>query len=482
MQSCAGISSVSRKQQLLRQHRQRKRVTLLVVLVMLLASAWLAWWLPPVLGVLAWAAHEAWFSDHLFYTPGSDYDYRIDSDERLALRLDQGRLSVPSGCRIEAGDTVLLKVRLRASLLGRLLDPAVRIDGDQTDTQVFERSVNGVRYLNLTGQHAALAEGRLQLGGQHCRLDEQVELLVCRHPDYLAGPLLVIAPHADDAELAAFGAYAQAEQSWIVTLTAGEVEAEHYQAMGLDTVAAARLKGQLRSWDSIAVPMWAGVPSERCVQLGYFCMQLQAMQAEPLVAMGSREADMNDTRLFRRFNRIGLVSDTDGVPSWRNLVQDLCELIERIRPLTIVLPEPLLDPHPDHVCARDAVVEALALTRHQPRTLLHYANHLHDNDRWPMGDAGSGVALPPHFEAQVAMRPWVLGLSEEKQWHKAMSLGMMHDLQPSPPFKRRLRRLLQRILAGRRWPTTGENEFFRKAVRRHELFWVAANTAKREQE
>lgn len=53
-----------------------------------------------------------------------------------------------------------------------------------------------------------------------------------------------------------------------------------------------------------------------------------------------------------------------------------------------------------------------------------------------------------------------------------MSLAMMHDLQPPAPLKRRVRRLLQQYLAGRRWPLFGKNEFFRKAVRRHELFWV----------
>jgi hypothetical protein len=52
-----------------------------------------------------------------------------------------------------------------------------------------------------------------------------------------------------------------------------------------------------------------------------------------------------------------------------------------------------------------------------------------------------------------------------------MALGMMHDLQPPAPFKRRLRRSLQRLLAGRSGSPYGENEFFRKAVRRHELFW-----------
>jgi hypothetical protein len=53
-----------------------------------------------------------------------------------------------------------------------------------------------------------------------------------------------------------------------------------------------------------------------------------------------------------------------------------------------------------------------------------------------------------------------------------MSLGMMHDLQPRMPFKRRVRRLIQRVLAARAVSPWGENEFFRKAIRRHELFWV----------
>ena len=52
-----------------------------------------------------------------------------------------------------------------------------------------------------------------------------------------------------------------------------------------------------------------------------------------------------------------------------------------------------------------------------------------------------------------------------------MALAMQHDLQGPLPLKKRLRRLIQRLLVGRAWPVTGEDEFFRKAVRRHELFW-----------
>ena len=70
------------------------------------------------------------------------------------------------------------------------------------------------------------------------------------------------------------------------------------------------------------------------------------------------------------------------------------------------------------------------------------------------------------------MQPLCLSLSLEQQRDKAMALGMMHDLQPPAPFKRRLRRVIQRLLAGRTPSVYGENEFFRKAVRRQELFWL----------
>ncbi|PXB76984.1 PIG-L family deacetylase, partial [Pseudomonas aeruginosa] len=247
---------------------------------------------------------------------------------------------------------------------------------------------------------------------------------------------------------------------------------EHYRRMGLDGIAAARLKGRLRAWDSQAVPTWGGVPAERCVQLGYFCLQLPAMQANPGEVVPSREADLADIRPFRQFNRLRLASDADGLSTWNNLLSDLRELILLARPEVIVLPHPHFDPHPDHVRAQEAVREALQGLDWQPQALLHYANHLHDNDRWPMGDAHMGVSLPPLTEECSPLLPWTLALERTRQVDKAMALGMMHDLQPRPPFKRRLRRRLQGWLAGRRWPAYGEDEFMRKAVRRHELFWV----------
>lgn len=472
MQPCAGIPVVSRKQQLLKRHRRNKRLGLLASLVVLVALGVFAWWwLPLLLLPLLWAAHEAWFADHLFYAPGEDYAYRFgELSHQAPVVLRDGLLKADAA--LQGDETLVLEVRVKSGWLGRFLDPRVELHGAEFgDRQTFERGVDGLRFLNLTGLASALQAGTLRLRGRHCRLQGEPRLWITPRVELQRRRVMVIAPHADDAELAAYGLYSQADEAWVVTLTAGEIEAEHYQQMGLGKSEAARLKGRLRAWDSIAVPRWGGVPESRCVQLGYFCLQLPAMQAAPDQPAVSREADMADIRPFRQFNPFPLPADRDGAPTWHNLLADLRALLDMARPEVLVMPHPQLDPHPDHVCAQAAVLEALQGLAWQPQTLLCYANHLHDNDRWPMGDSGDGVALPPQLSAEQAWAPCALLLDVATQRDKAMALGMMHDLQPPAPFKRRLRRLLQRWLAGRRASPYGENEFFRKAVRRHELFW-----------
>ena len=461
---------MSRKQQLLKRHRRNKRISLVIGLLLLIASGVLvAWWLPLLLAVVGWIAHEAWFADHLFYAPKDDYQYRFAADTECPdVRLEGGRVLLQAPLSLAGDETLILALKVKSGVLGRFVDPFVQLADDR---QTFERGVNGLRYLNLTGCAEALSAGEVSLRGRFCRVVGQPQLWVLPQPDYSEQRVMVIAPHADDAELAAFDLYSQAKEAWIVTLTAGEIEAQHYQQMGLEPAQAARLKGRLRAWDSVAVPRWAGVPQAQCAQLGYFCLQLPAMQAAPEQPIPSREADLTDTRMFRQFNSLALPGDEDGAPTWNNLLADLRALILRAKPQVIVLPHPAIDPHPDHICAHSAVIEALQGLAWQPDTLLGYANHLHDNDRWPMGNSGDGIALPPVFDASLTLRPYSRVLSLERQRDKAMALGMMHDLQPRAALKRRVRRSIQRLLAGRKPSPYGENEFFRKAVRRHELFW-----------
>ena len=458
-----------RKQQLLKRHRRHKRLALLLALTGLVAvGVVLAWWLVPLLMLLGWIAHEAWFADHLFYAPDEDYQYAFpEGTPALPVQLRDGRLQVQG--ELADADTLILQLPLRSTWLGRWLDPYVLIGNDRQD---FERGVRGLRYLNLSGQQAALKSGQLQVHGRFCRLPSNATLHAFRHPDYRQQRVLIIAPHADDAELAAFGLYSQTAEVSIVTLTQGEIEADNYQALGLGRAAAAQLKGRLRAWDSLAIPLWGGVPQSRCVQLGYYCLQLPAMAAEPQQTFASRESGDSDIRLVRQHNPLVLPGDADGQPTWVNLCADLAAVLEHFHPEVVVTPHPELDPHSDHVAATRAVLEAIQAGSWQPQTLLLYANHLHDNDRWPMGPAGQGIALPPALRTLPADSLWSPCLSAQQQLDKAMALAMQHDLQGRQPVKKRLRRLFQYLLAGRRWPASGDNEFFRKAVRRHELFWV----------
>ena len=200
----------ARKQQLLKRHRRNKRIGLLVALLALLAIGLLVSpWLLPILLVALWVAHEAWFADHLFYSPGEDYRYRFaEGVESLPVRLADGRLRVDGELR--EGDTLVLGIGVRAGWLGRFLEPSVLLEGGaEADAQAFERGVNGLRYLNLTGLAGPLGEGRIRLRGRHCRLVGEPTLWRARHPDYRDRRVMVIAPHADDAELAAFGLYSQ---------------------------------------------------------------------------------------------------------------------------------------------------------------------------------------------------------------------------------------------------------------------------------
>ncbi|MFT0213874.1 PIG-L family deacetylase [Pseudomonas sp. F1_0610] len=460
------------KQQLLKRHRKQKRLILVAALLVILVSGFWHWWLIPCLLVVFWIVHEAWLSDHLFYLPNEDYRYQFPETAKcFTTQLVQGALLLTEDQQqqISSTDTLLLKIRLQTSWLGRLFDPSIVFADDQ---QTFERSAKGVRYLNLTGQHAALVADQLVFKTQFCRLEAQVELIAFAQPDFTRQSIMVLAPHADDAELAAYGVYSSSENKSVITITQGEIEAENYQVLGLTQDQAAKLKGRLRAWDSIMIPQWGGVKAENTVQLGYYCLQLNNMQSAPEQAFGSKASKDSDIRCVRNYNSIQLTSDATGTPSWQNLVQDLVEVLAHFKPDVVITPHPTLDPHADHVATTAALYQALETAEHKPENLLFYANHLHDNDRWPMGNAGDGVALPPAMRELEADSLWAFNLTKEQQLDKAMALAMQHDLQPAMPLKKRVRRYLQHYLLGRRWPATGENEFFRKAVRRHELFWV----------
>ena len=118
-----------RKQALLQQHRRHKRMVLIGALIVLaLLGVLLAWWLVPLLLLLGWVVHEAWFADHLFYRPADDYHYVFTDDAAVIPgRIDAGHVLLEGG--VGSAETLILQAHIKASWLGRWFDPYVLIGG-----------------------------------------------------------------------------------------------------------------------------------------------------------------------------------------------------------------------------------------------------------------------------------------------------------------------------------------------------------------
>ena len=310
---------------------KRAKLILILLLVMIISGvlvypSWL--WLGAVLVV--YVIHAVLWTDHFYYQPTDDYSWAMPSGSKLKAEFDGVHLNIPES--LLSGQTVLLKTKVSTKFSGSVFDPFVELLASEgSHKQHFERGCGAERYINLTPVIESLMSGeqRIQLVTSHCDIDrEAAELIAFRKPELENKRVMVIAPHADDAEIAAFGLYKNTD-SMVVTLTAGEAEPETFSQYCDDSEKAALLKGRVRAWDSVAIPKWAGLKEDRILNLGYFCMHLEQMHDKPDAAVTSKFAGTADTRSFRQFNSVKLSSDQHGIASWNSLVQDLQELVER---------------------------------------------------------------------------------------------------------------------------------------------------------
>ncbi|WP_461537657.1 PIG-L deacetylase family protein [Spongorhabdus nitratireducens] len=422
--------------------------------------------------LFAYALYELLDADHLFYLPSSDYQYQFQADYCQSTPTDQVSIDPPFKC-----STWLLALPLETTISGYWFDPYIVISfRNKQKRQYLERRTNGLRYLNLSCFAEALNSGdSISLDFKHCKASKfDAKLLGFKHPDYSKKRMLIISPHADDAEIAAFGLYSQSSDVHIVTLTAGEIQMEHFQHVYENPDQASRLKGRLRALDSIAVPLWGKVPQENCINLGYFCKRLKDMHSAPDKPFSSLTASLTDTRLFREYNSRQLSSDENGQPTWSNLVQDLTELIDAIKPEVIITPLTELDKHPDHIYGSYALYEALSKAAVQPEKILHYANHYHTTDMFPFGPEHAIGGVPPCMELKPSIYSvvsWPMTIEQQKD--KVYALEMMHDLKRPQKLKKMIRVQLQRLI-GRRPNRYGAEGYFRKAIKSNELFLISS--------
>jgi len=397
------------------------------------------------------------------------YAFPASRSTRIPGRLLNGSLSIP---RAQAGDVVLLELRIRSTLLGRWFEPYLELASTQRRCrQPFERGGSGLRYVDLSP--LGLETGTsLRLSGHHLKIADQGVVLhyLQSEVDLEHQKILVLGAHPDDAELAAFGVYA-GRDAYVVTVTAGE-SGEPGAFDRFEGAGVYREKGRNRAWNSVTVPMLGGLKIDRTANLGYFDGTLQAMKEQPTTAVRSRHAGVEYLDAFGQSQNPSLMAPrSNRSATWANLVADLEHLIKTIQPDIVVTHYARLDWHPDHKMSTVALLEALKNLNWRHGSLLLYTNHPSSSDRYPFGEAGDLMSLPPGvddiFFDGIVSNP----LDRERQAQKHMALDAMIDLRPVVQVDslRSVATAFKNVLKST--VTDGHISYFRQAVRANELFF-----------
>jgi len=338
--------------------------------------------------------------------------------------------------------------------------------------QFLEPGAQGVRYLNLSFlQAAGVHPGqRVQLARHDVGLTAAAALWIFHTRLPVRGRVLVLAPHPDDAEIAAFGLYAQ-ENAWVVTVTAGDAGGFAYPAEFSRPDYA--FKGRLRVIDSVTVPLQGGVPPAHCFNLGYFDARVDAMYAHPDVAVAEKYVANHDIFPFRRINPGRLLPVQHRDATWDHLVADLQAVLLRVQPEIIIAPHPFLDAHLDHEFVAVALAEALRRVHmaHAPELLL-YTNHALRDERYPYGPTATVAGLPPSRRPNVPFGGvYSLPLDSAMQTRKLFALESMHDLRAEPAAEYAFPSPSGAIrhLASAPPPTV-DTGYFRRAVHANEIY------------
>lgn len=273
-------------------------------------------------------------------------------------------------------------------------------------------------------------ESPLSFSFRGCKpVGTHASVTVASRPALDDGPIMIVAPHPDDAEIAAGGFYsAYASQTRIVTLSAGELlrklDRQYIAGLDDDLTAAGRRKGTVRSWNSVATPLLSGVAFEHCPVLGVpdghgWEIMHDNASIEPILPV-------NDAR---RFNTLSLPCDGAESLGRDDIIRDLGYLIEYWQPATILVTDPEYDPHGDHRAAAMALARALQQSHFRPARVLLYANHYRGTH--PPGPAFQPAWTPsPELRTPCFHRPtpYLFCLDREAQRHKALLLDAMTDL------------------------------------------------------
>ncbi len=397
-----------------------------------------------------------------------DYVYNFSATERNAIDLHDDAVVWPK--LNNDVDTVLLRVNITKNKWSKFVRPYIEItSNNHSERQYLERDCLGIRYLNITSFNDT--DQKISLRSNILQWEQQAEVIAFANNINPKAKVLVIAPHPDDAELAAFGFYSD-HDSHIINITVGETGRIDYAKKYFADEKQQRLfKAKVRVLDSITTPLWGGVKPQNVYNLGYFSSSLQEMYQNPDQEVVDQYTNTADISKWRKMN-IAKLPKSDDKATWNNLLNDLKTLIAKIKPDIIVMPHPALDKNPDHNICTQAVFAAMQDIEHEPAKLMFYVAHSNVSAKYPFGPQHSPVTVPPNFVDTQSYAVYSHKLSYEKQVDKLFALNNMHDIAPVPGGGSIWQQLWHKFFGRSKYYKPWQ-KYFRKAVRANEMFLVA---------
>lgn len=395
-----------------------------------------------------------------------DYTYQFDQQYSRAVNVPLNKNGFDWPESDWSYDTVFLKLRIKPAAR-KLFLPYLEISTKAKQfKQYLERKNEGIRYFNLSALAGSISGGeKVFLKSNHLKWDDQAELIFFNNEIKQDEKVLVISPHPDDAELAAFNFYKK-HDSCVVTITAGEGGKNYFHEFYPENkMQQSKLKAKLRIFDSRCIPFLGGASFDRTLNLGYFDDTLEEMYQNKMKSARSASAGVDDIRQFRSYDEKSWTLPVDGKASWSNLIHDLKNILEQFNPTIIVLPHPTLDKNKDHQFSSKAVVESLSTTHLKNIKFLFYVNHSVLTERYPYGPTQTPITLPPnfnHFKVQCGIFSYPV--LRDDLILKTFALGAMHDLREIPFRKKWISRKYKHYYSFR--------DAYRKALRDNELFIV----------
>lgn len=396
------------------------------------------------------------------YNQNEDYFYNLNIINTLNIKNNQIILDE----NFKSYDSLFLKVELNKNYLSYFFKPYIQIENTK---HYFEYGAKGIRYLNISH----IKNDTFALKFSNVKLKKtSIELIGYKNNITSSQKTLILAPHADDAEIAAFGFYKNAKDVTIVTTTIGEHGLCNYcDIYEKNRTKNSLQKAKLRTMDALSVGLLGDVDIKNNLTLGYFGGSLEWMYKNQNQNATSIVKDFNNNNLYRKVSHSDINLPLNIKATYKAFLNDLKEILIQTKPQIILTPHPSIDSNSDHKYTTYALFQAIKETNTICKILL-YTNHLELSETYPIGEIHSSISLPPNKNEFYFDGIYSFELDKDTQIDKFFALESLHDLRNSLVFlsiKKAYKHLEKMI---KRKITAKDKSYYKRAIRANELFFV----------